>query len=108
MSNKITTLGYLRKRLKDCGYDCVDAFKNYNQMDPRTWTMVIDPGNASIFCTCYINFPEIGDNYLELYDGGQLIPGKIKIQTSSFEVFVDYLNKLNIDNKSLISNKPNK
>lgn len=102
MSNKVTTLGYFRKRLKDCGYDCVDAFKNFCDTDPRSWCVVIDPNKASIFCTCYINFPELGNNYLELYDGGQLIPGKIKIQTSSFEVFVEYLNKLNICNKSLV------
>jgi hypothetical protein len=108
VSNKITTLGYLKKRLKDCGYNCIDVFKNYRDTDPRSWTIVIDPGNNSIFCTCYINYPDLGSNYLELYDGGQLIPGKIKIQTSSFEVFVEYLNKLDIYNKSLISNTYNK
>lgn len=108
MSNKITTLGYLKKRLKDCGYGCVEIFKNFHQLDPRLWSIVIDPGNASIFCTCYLNYPEIGDNYLELYDGGQLIPGKFKIKTNSFEVFVDYLNKLNIHNKGLIRNNTNK
>lgn len=101
MNNKLTTLGYFKKRLKDCGYNCIEIFRDYSELDPRVWTMVIEPSKASIFCTCYTNDPEIGDNYFELYDGGQFIPGKIKIQTSSFEVFVEYLNKLNICSKTL-------
>lgn len=96
MSNKITTLGYFKKRLKDCGYTCVDAFKGFRSLDPRAWCVIIDPGGSSIFCTCYINFPELNTSFFELYDGNQLILNKIKIQTSSFEVFVEYLNKLNI------------
>lgn len=103
MSNKLTTLGYFRKRLKDCGYNSVEVYRNFSETDPRVWTLVIDPGNASIFCTCYINYAEIGQSFFELYDGGQYIPGKFKISTSSFEVVVEYLNKLNIS-KSITSN----
>lgn len=96
MGNKLTTLGYFRKRLKDCGYNSIEVFRNFCETDPRAWTLVIEPGKASIFCTCYVNFPELGDSFFELYDGGQYIPGKFKIQTISFEVLVEYLNKLNI------------
>jgi hypothetical protein len=57
---------------------------------------VIDPGGSSVFCTCYINDPYIGQTYFELYDGGQYIPGRLKIQTSSFEVLVEHLAKHNV------------
>jgi hypothetical protein len=105
MANKLTTLGYFRKRLRDCGYNCIEVYKNFNQRDSRIWTIIIDPGNASIFCTCYVNKDEIGDSFFELYDGGQFIPSKLIIQTSSIEVITNYLTKLNITGSSLKMNK---
>jgi hypothetical protein len=96
MANRLTTLGYFRKRLKDSGYSSIELFKNYSNVDPRAWSVMIDPGGASLICTCYINHEDRGDMYLELYDGGQYIPGRLKLQTSSFEVFVEKLVKLNI------------
>ncbi len=104
MSNKLTTLGYFRKRLRDCGYNCIEIYRNYSQRDSRIWTVVIDPGDTSIFCTCYVNREEIGESYIELYDGGQFIPGKLKIQTSSMEVLTSYLTKLNINRSALQMN----
>lgn len=96
MANKLTTLGYTLKRFRDSGYIADKLFTNYSSKDPRAWTLVIDPGGLSIFCTCYINDPYIGQTFFELYDGGQYLPGRLKIQTSSFEVIIEHLVKHNI------------
>lgn len=100
MSNKITTLGYTLKRLRDSGYFVNKLFTDYNDADPRSWTVVIDPGGASIFCTCYVNDPYIGESYIELYDGGQYIPGRLRLKTSSYEVLVTTLVQYGINNKA--------
>jgi len=107
MANKLTTLGYFKKRMRDCGYMVDDVFRNYNQADPRHWTVVIDPGVASILCTCYVNSniddvkqSQVGDFYFELFDGGQFVPGRMSIKTSSIEVLIEYLVKFNINNKA--------
>jgi hypothetical protein len=108
MANKLTTLGYFKKRMRDCGYMVDDLYRNYSQNDPRYWTVVIDPGVASILCTCYVNanIDDIrqssqGDFYFELFDGGQFIPGNMHIKTSSIEVLIEYLVKFNINNKAI-------
>ena len=105
MANKITTQSYFIKRLKDSGYVVYKIFDEYGEADPRNWTVMIDPGYASIFCTCYVNEPFYGDSYFELTDGDQRIPGRLKISTSSFEVLVEHLVKYNINNKAPGYNK---
>jgi hypothetical protein len=100
MSNKVTTLGYTLKRLRDSGYFVSKLFMDYSEADPRSWTVVIDPGGASVFCTCYVNDPYIGDSFLELYDGGQYIPGRLKLKTASYEVLVATLVQYGINNKT--------
>ena len=99
-SNKIRTYGYFKKRLRDSGYRVEDSFRRYAGTDPRAWSLIIDPGGASIMCTCYINHPERGDTLIELYDGGQFIPGRVKINTSSIEVVMEKLNGFDIINKT--------
>lgn len=96
MANKLTTLGYTLKRFRDSGYRVHKLFTEYSEIDPRAWTVVIDPGKSSVFCTCYINDPYIGETFFEIYDGNQFIPGRLKIQTSSFEVLIEHLTKLGI------------
>jgi len=98
--NKITTVSYFIKRLRDSGYITDKLFTDYSQIDPRTWTVIIDPGIASVFVTCYNNHREIDDEYFEIYDGGQFIPERFKIKTSSIEVIIEYLVKFGINNKS--------
>lgn len=101
MANKLTTLGYFMKRLRDSGYVVDRLYTNYSVTDPRAWSVVIDPYCASIFCTCYQNDPELNASYFEMYDGGQFIkPGRVKIETSSIEVFIQYLVQFGINNKS--------
>jgi hypothetical protein len=93
MSNKLTTLGYMLKRLRDSGYVAHKVFTGYGIGDPRAWTIVIEPGISSVFCTCCINDPYIGESFFELYDGGQYIPGRLKLKTSSVEVLIEHLVK---------------
>ena len=108
MANKLTTLGYFKKRMRDSGYMVDDLFRSYAASDPRAWTVIIDPGVASVWCTCYVNADkdslkesQIGDFYFELYDGGQFVPGKFIIKTSSIEVMIEYLVKFNVNNKAV-------
>jgi len=101
MANKITTQSYFIKRLKDSGYVVYKIFDQYGEADPRSWTVMIDPGNASILCTCYVNHKELfNETFFELYDGGQFIPEKFKLKTDSIEVIISYLVKYGINNKS--------
>jgi|TARA_R110002126_G_scaffold122632_3_gene264419 hypothetical protein len=100
MANKLTTMGYFMKRLRDSGYVVDRLFTGYSMIDARTWTVVVDPGCASLFVTCYQNDPEIGRAYFEMYDGGKFIPGRLKLETSSIETFISYLVKFGISNKS--------
>lgn len=99
MANKPTTLGYFMKRLHDSGYNVEKLYTDYSEIDSRAWTVVIDPRNASIMCTCFVNRSNIGDNYFEFYDGGQFLPS-YKLKTQSIEVLLEHLNKYNIFNKN--------
>jgi hypothetical protein len=98
--NKVTALNYFKRRMRDSGYIVDELFRGYSENDPRSWTVIIDPGCASIFCTCYVNNSEPNDNYFEIYDGGQFIPNRFCIKTDSFEVLLTYLNKFGIINKT--------
>jgi len=98
--NKLTTMGYFIKRLRDCGYIVDRLFNHYSLTDPRCWTVVINPGCASVFCTCYQNDKTFGNTYFEIYDGYQFLPGRFKIETSSIETFVEYLVKFGINEKA--------
>lgn len=104
-SNKITTVSYFTKRLRDSGYITVKLYTNYAKSDARSWTVVIDPGNTSVLVTCFNNHNFFGEEYFVIYDGGQYIPENFKLKTSSIEVIIEYLVKYNINNKSSIYSK---
>lgn len=107
MANKLTTLGYFKKRMRDCGYVADEVFRGYAKHDPRTWSIIIDPGCSSVLCTCYVNaniddvkHSSMGEFYFELHDGGQYIPGQLTFKTSSIEVLIEYLVKFGVNNKA--------
>lgn len=107
MNNKITTLGYFKNRMRAAGYTIMDVFDKYSDLDPRAWTVILDPGCASIFITLYKNASqddikksELDSFYFEMYDGGQFLPTNMKYKTNSMEVLLTYLNDKNIINKS--------
>lgn len=98
--NKITTQSYFLSRLRDNGYIADRQYSNYGEHDPRVWTVIIDPGVASIFCTCMRNVDGLGTVYFELYDASQFVPQRFKIYTDSIEVIVSYLHEFGVINKS--------
>jgi hypothetical protein len=103
--NKITTVSYFIKRLRDSGYVTDKLYTDYSNSDARSWTVVVDPKVSSVFITCFNNHNYFGEEYFELHDGGQYIPENFKLKTSSIETIIEYLVKFNINNKSHTYNK---
>lgn len=89
--NKISTPGYFLKRLKDNNFNTFKIFKNYAESDPRRWTILVDPGESSVFITCYENSAFKGDIMFEFNDGGRLFPKNFSLKTTSIEVVVTKL-----------------
>jgi len=98
--NKLTTVGYFIKRLRDCGYITDKVFSDFADSDARSWCVVVDPRHTSVFITCYNNHNYLGEEYFEMHDGGQFIPIRFKLKTSSIETVIEYLVKYGINNKS--------
>jgi hypothetical protein len=97
---KITSISYFLKRLRDSGYVADKLYVDYSNNDCRNWTVIVDPSNTSILITCFNNKNYLGEEFFEIYDGGQYIPENFRIKTSSIEIVVEYLSKFNINNKS--------
>ena len=97
---KITTISYFLKRLRDSGYVADKLYNGYSLSDCRSWTVIVDPDNTSIMITCFNNQNFLGEEFFEIYDGGQYIPDNFRIKTSSIEVIIEYLVKFNINNKA--------
>lgn len=89
--NKITTLSYFIKRLKDCEFETWKIFNAYANSDPRKWTVLVDPSNASIYITCYENKDFKDELLFEFNDGGRLFPRNFSLKTSSMEVVITNL-----------------
>ena len=92
MKNKIQTLSYFKKRLKDNKYIVWDIMKKYSLEDPRKWTIMLNPSIESVFITCVVNRESLGDLPEFLFnDGGMRFQKNITIKTSSMEVIVNFL-----------------
>lgn len=87
--NKVRTAGYFKKRLRDNGFVVLKMFAFYSKQDSRRWTVLINPGEASVFVTCYQD--GVDSYYFELNDGGRYIPRNFSLKTDSIEVIVEYL-----------------
>jgi hypothetical protein len=97
MKNKIHTLSYFKKRLKDSGYVVWDMMNKYSIEDPRKWTLLLNPSIESVFITCYVNREELGSSpEFEMNDGGLRFQKNITIKTSSMEVIVNFLTEKGI------------
>ena len=103
MKNKLAKQAYFIKRMRDSGYQIEKIYDLFSKTDPRAWTIMINPGTASVFCTCYSNHGESDEIdldsscFFELFDGGQFIPSRIKIDTSSFEIIISHLIKFGVE-----------
>lgn len=93
-------MSYFIKRLRDSGYIVNELFSDYGDMDARRWTVVIDPGCASVFCTCIENKHELGEKYFEYWDGGQFFNSNKKFMTSSVEVLIEHLVDSGVNRKA--------
>lgn len=91
IKNKISTPGYFIKRLKDNNFNTFKIFKNYADSDSRRWTILVDPGRASVYVTCYENSDFQNDVMFEFNDGGRLFPKNFSLKTTSIEVVVTKL-----------------
>jgi hypothetical protein len=95
MANKVSTQSYLIKRLRDSGYNIIKLDSiSYNDGDNRKWTILLDNAIASVLITC------MKDGALQLYDGNRFVKNtKLKIDTDSVEVLIEFLNACGIVNK---------
>ena len=92
MKNRIQTLSYFKKRLKDNKYVVWDIMKRYSLEDPRKWTIMLNPSIESVFITCVVNRESLGDiPEFEFNDGGMRFQKNLTIKTSSMEVIVNFL-----------------
>ena len=89
--NKLKTAGYFIKRLKDNDFVTLRIFDKYSKADPRRWTVLVDPGGASIFITCFENTPFRGEYLFSFYDGNQHFNSNFSLKTDSIEVVVSKL-----------------
>lgn len=91
VKNKITTLSYFVKRLKDSQFVTWKICSIYADSDPRKWTILVDPGNISLYITCYENKDFKGEKMFEFNDGGRLFPRNYSLKTASMEVIITTL-----------------
>lgn len=91
MGNKIQTPGYIIKRLRDAGFVVWKCFNCYADGDTRKWTILIDPGNASVYLTCFQNKELISGICYHLDDGGQRFSEHTFLKTESAEVIIKAL-----------------
>lgn len=98
--NKITTLSYFIKRLRDSGFVTIKLFKDYGILDPRKWTVMVDPGGGSVIITCYENKEDKGDVVFEFNDGGNKFLKTFNLKTKSMEVIITNLIERGISQKT--------
>ena len=97
MKNKIHTLSYFKKRMKDNGYVVWDIMKKYAMEDPRKWTIMLNPSIESVYVTCIINRDELGGlPEFQINDGGFRFQRNLTVRTSSMEVIVNLLSSKGI------------
>ena len=97
MKNKIHTLSYFKKRMKDNGYIVWDIMKKYAMEDPRKWTIMLNPSIESVYVTCIINRDELGGlPEFQINDGGFRFQRNLTVRTSSMEVIINMLSSKGI------------
>ena len=97
--NKLKTAGYFIKRLKDNDFVTLRIFDKYSESDPRRWTVLVDPGGASVYITCFENTPFRGEYLFNFNDGNQNFNNNFSLKTDSIEVVVSKLIKVGVQQK---------
>jgi hypothetical protein len=99
MKNNIKTQSYFIKRLRDSGFVTIKLFDAYGEVDPRKWSIMVDPSGASVLITCYVNKETLGDVVFELNDGGNKFPKNFHLKTQSMEIIITSLIERGISQK---------
>jgi hypothetical protein len=97
--NKLKTAGYFIKRLKDNDFVTLRIFDKYSESDPRKWTVLVDPGGASVYVTCFENTPFKGEYLFNFNDGNQVFNNNFSLKTDSIEVVVSKLLRSGVQQK---------
>jgi len=97
--NKLKTAGYFIKRLKDNDFVTLRIFDKYSKSDPRKWTVLVDPGGASVYVTCFENTPFKGEYLFNFNDGNQVFNNNFSLKTDSIEVVVSKLLRSGVQQK---------
>lgn len=95
--NKLYTLSYFRKRLRDAGITSKVLVNSYKEGDRRYWTISIDP-EKRIWCTCFKYIEDGVIKYkFKFSDGNQHLPLDRTLSTESMPIIIKALQ--NIINK---------
>ena len=91
--NKLYTLSYFKKRLRQAGWKVGVLIPSYSDHDKRYWTICI--GEDVIFCTCLKYIDEEGDlvTYFHFSDNNQKLMIDKTISTQSMKVILEFLDK---------------
>lgn len=100
IKNKVSTLGYFLKRLRDCGFIAIKVYDKYSFQDSRKWTVMVDPGGRSVSITCYQNKDYKGEVLFEINDGGNLFPKNYNLKTNSMEIVITSLLEKGVNQKT--------
>jgi len=98
--NKLRTPSYFIKRLRDNKFIVIKLFAVYSKADPRQWSIIVNPSEASVIITCYLNKDNLNEVLFEFNDGGRKIPKNFSIKTDSIEVIIDFLLKNGVSNNT--------
>jgi hypothetical protein len=92
--NKLYTLSYFRKRLRDAGITSKVLIESFSEDDKRYWTISVD-SKRRVLCTCF-KFTENDETnfYFHFADGNQRLPIDKTIKTESMMVIIDSLKKI--------------
>jgi len=93
MRNKISTLSYFIKRLKDNKYVVWKIFDGYYIGDRRKWTVLVNPGFHSVYITCYIDNESLQNEPVFSFDDGGAwdMKSNEKLQTKSMQIVINRL-----------------
>ena len=94
--NKISTLSYFKKRLKDNKFVTHVICSKFSEHDSRKWIILVDPEYSATFITCYVNKDGVGDISFVFDDGDKHFRRNMFVKTDSMEIIVDKLIKGNV------------
>jgi hypothetical protein len=110
MKNKISNLSYFLKRLKDSNFVAWKMFNNYSEADTRLWTVLVNPGQESVYITCrkYIDSNKEKEWEFELHHDNLRLQNNLKIRTLSMEVIISHILRAGARNDSELYRTPTK